>query len=178
MLKTGARLGPYEIQNPLGAGGMGEVYRARDTRLDRTVAIKVLPASLASDPQSRERFFEGETLRDRIERGPVPVDNALNCAIEIAGALTKAHSAGIVHRDLKPANVMITRSGAKLLDFGIAKLLQAPAPDFNEALTADLHTEAGVVVRTVRYMSPEQARGTAVDARSDIFSLGSSFTKC
>lgn len=206
MLKTGARLGPYEIQNCLGAGGMGEVYRARDTRLDRTVAIKVLPASLASDPQSRERFhrearaislldhpnvcalydvgehegasylvmqhLEGETLRDQIERGPVPVDNALNCAIEIAAALTKAHSAGIVHRDLKPANVMITASGAKLLDFGIAKLLQAPAPDFNEALTADPRTEAGVVVGTLRYMSPEQARGVAVDARSDIFSLG------
>jgi TolB-like protein/Tfp pilus assembly protein PilF len=185
---------------------MGEVYRARDTRLDRTVAIKVLPASLASDPQSRERFqrearaisqldhpnvcalydvgehegasylvmqhLEGETLRDRIERGPLPLDLALNSAIEVAGALAKAHSTSIVHRDLKPANVMITASGAKLLDFGIAKLLQGPTPAFNEAVTADLHTEAGVVVGTVRYMSPEQARGGTIDARSDIFSFG------
>jgi len=206
MLKAGARLGPYEIQSTLGTGGMGEVYRARDTRLDRTVAIKVLPASLASDPQSRERlhreaktisqldhpnvcalydvgehegasylvmqYLEGETLRDRIERGPLPVDKALGHAIEISSALAKAHSAGIVHRDLKPANVMITAAGAKLLDFGIAKLLQAPAANFNEAATVDVHTAAGVVVGTVRYMSPEQARGLAVDARSDIFSFG------
>lgn len=155
-LQSGARLGPYEILSPIGAGGMGEVYKANDTRLDRIVAIKVLPESLSSQPERRERFerearaisklahphicvlydvgrqdgidylvmeyLEGETLAKRLSRGALPIDQALKHAIEIADALDKAHRQGIVHRDLKPANVMLTESGAKLLDFGLAKL--------------------------------------------------------
>src|SRR5438876_413533 len=154
-ITTGARLGPYEILGPLGAGGMGEVYRARDTRLDRIVAVKILPDTLAADPQFRERFdrearaisqldhphicalydvgehdgthflvmqfLEGETLGDRLTRGALPVDQALNFAVQVASALDKAHRAGVVHRDLKPGNIMLTRTGAKLLDFGLAK---------------------------------------------------------
>src|ERR1051325_2146917 len=154
-LDIGARLGPYEIVAPIGAGGMGEVYRARDTRLDRTVAIKVLPAALAADVRVVERFdreakaisqldhphicalydvgegdgtaylvmqhLEGETLAARVERGPLPTADALRIGIEIGGALDAAHRAGIVHRDLKPGNVMMTKAGAKLLDFGLAK---------------------------------------------------------
>src|SRR5215831_7988277 len=154
-LAAGARLGPYEIVAPLGAGGMGEVYRARDTRLDRIVAVKVLPADLAADAQFRERFerearvisslshphicplfdvgnhdgteflvmehLDGETLTARLERGAVPFDQALTIGIEIASALDAAHRAGIVHRDLKPANIFLTKNGARLLDFGLAK---------------------------------------------------------
>jgi serine/threonine protein kinase len=154
-LTTGTRLGPYEIVSLLGAGGMGEVYRARETRLDRTVALKILPPSLASDPQFRERFtregraisqldhphictlydvgeqdgtsflvmqyLEGETLEQRLKKGALPLDQALRVAIQIADALDKAHRAGIVHRDLKPGNIMLTKSGAMLLDFGLAK---------------------------------------------------------
>ncbi len=159
-LAKGFRLGPYAIQAAVGAGGMGEVYRAVDTRLDRSVAIKILPAALATDPQFRERFdrearaisqlthphictlydvghqdgvdflvmeyLEGETLATRLEKGPVGLDEALRVAIQIAGALSKAHAAGFVHRDLKPGNVFLTKSGAKLLDFGLAKT-RAPA---------------------------------------------------
>ena len=166
-LSTGTRLGPYEILSPLGAGGMGEVYKARDTRLDRTVAIKILSEALAGDPQFRERFdreartisqldhphictlfdvgeqnpstgsrqavaylvmqyLEGETLETRLTKGPLPLTEALTTAIQIASALDKAHRAGITHRDLKPGNVMLTKSGATLLDFGLAK---ARAPD-------------------------------------------------
>ena len=155
-LGAGVRLGPYEITSPLGAGGMGEVYRARDTRLDRTVAIKVLPAHLATSPERRQRFereakaisalthphicvlhdvgqhdgidylvmeyLEGETLADRLKKGALPLEQVLRYGIEIAGALDVAHRHGIVHRDLKPGNVMLTKSGAKLLDFGLAKL--------------------------------------------------------
>jgi len=161
-LVLGVRLGPYEIRSPLGSGGMGEVYKARDTRLDRTVAIKVLPPQLASDPQFRERFdrearaisslnhphictlhdvgrqdpstgsgqavdylvmeyLEGETLADRLQKGALPLDRALTYAIEIAGALDKAHRQGITHRDLKPGNIMLTASGTKLLDFGLGE---------------------------------------------------------
>ena len=154
-LTAGAHLGPYEILSPLGAGGMGEVYKARDTRLDRTIAIKILPDTLASDPQFRERFdrearaisqlthphictlydvgeqqgtaylvmeyLDGETLEQRLKKGALPLDQALKLAIEIADALSAAHRRGIVHRDLKPGNVMLTKSGAKLLDFGLAK---------------------------------------------------------
>jgi eukaryotic-like serine/threonine-protein kinase len=159
-LAVGARVGPYEILSTLGTGGMGEVYRARDTRLDRTVAIKVLPDSLSSDPQFRERFerearavaaldhphicgiydvgavdgthylvmphLDGQTLAARLEKAPLPLDEALKVAAEIADALDKAHRQGITHRDLKPANIMLTKAGAKLLDFGLAKL---KAPD-------------------------------------------------
>ena len=154
-LSAGTRLGPYEIVAPLGAGGMGEVYKARDTRLDRTVAIKILPETLAADPQFRDRFdrearaisaldhpnicalcdvgeergtsflvmqyLEGETLAQRLEKGALPLEQALKTEIEIAGGLDKAHRAGITHRDLKPGNIMLTNAGATLLDFGLAK---------------------------------------------------------
>src|SRR5919204_1050322 len=154
-LSAGTRLGPYEIVALIRAGGMGEVYKARDTRLDRTVAIKILPETLAGDPQFRERFdrearaisqlthpnicvlhdvghqdgtdylvmeyLDGQTLADRIAKGPIPLNEALTIAIQIAGALDHAHRAGITHRDLKPGNVMLTKTGAKLLDFGLAK---------------------------------------------------------
>ena len=170
-LTVGTRLGPYEIQSAIGAGGMGEVYKARDTRLDRTVAIKVLPAQLANDPQFRERFerearavaalnhphictlhdigeapnpesrtpspdtiqflvmeyLEGQTLAARLEKGALLLEQALQCAIQMADALDKAHRHGITHRDLKPGNIMLTKSGAKLLDFGLAKLGAPPA---------------------------------------------------
>src|SRR5258708_31939241 len=154
-LAAGARLGPYEIQSAVGAGGMGEVYKARDTRLDRTVAIKVLPASFAGDAEFKERFdrearsisqldqphicalydvgddrgtaylvmqyLDGETLADRLSKGALPLQDALQIAIQIGAALEKAHRAGIIHRDLKPGNIMLTKAGAKLLDFGLAR---------------------------------------------------------
>ena len=161
-LTSGTKLGPYEIQSPLGAGGMGEVYRAKDTRLDRTVAIKVLPQHLSSDPERRQRFereaktisqlshphicalfdighqggvdfvvlecVEGETLERRLAKGALPPEQVLRYAIEIADALDKAHRQGIIHRDLKPSNIMLTKSGTKLLDFGLAKLTEQPVP--------------------------------------------------
>ena len=206
------RLGPYEIVAPLGAGGMGEVYRARDARLDRTVAIKVLPDTLAADPHFRERFdrearavaalnhphictlydigvqdgasflvmeyVEGETLAARLERGAMPVDQALKAGIEVASALARAHRAGITHRDLKPANVMLTRSGAKLLDFGLAKagasvLAGAPAAAGSALLTEDRAlTAQGTILGTFQYMAPEQLEGQDAGARTDIFAFG------
>src|ERR1700730_3457929 len=206
-LKSGTKLGPYEIQSLLGAGGMGEVYRARDTRLDRTVAVKILLKGLAETPEVRQRFerearavsslnhphicalydvghqdgieylvmeyLEGETLAARIERGPLPSAELLRYASQIADALDKAHRQGIVHRDLKPGNVMLTKAGAKLLDFGLAKsgdILQgdmASAPTMSKALTAQ-----GTIVGTMQYMSPEQLEGKEAGARSDIFSFG------
>ena len=165
-LTSGARLGPYEVIAPLGAGGMGEVYKARDMRLDRTVAVKVLPPALAEDPEFRHRFdreartisqlshphictlydvgdgflvmeyLEGETLADRIGRGALPVNEALRIAIQVADALDKAHHAGIVHRDLKPANVMLTRAGVKLLDFGLARVTSESPGTVSAMVTA------------------------------------------
>jgi Tol biopolymer transport system component/predicted Ser/Thr protein kinase len=207
-LTVGARLGPYEIQSAIGAGGMGEVYKARDTRLDRLVAIKVLPAHVASDPDLKQRFereartlaalshphicpmfdvghqegidflvmeyLEGETLATRLERGALALDQAIQYAIQIADALDKAHRKGIVHRDLKPGNVMLTRSGVKLLDFGLAK--QQPAgvvSGSSVAVTmASPLTGQGMILGTLHYMAPEQVEGKDADARSDIFSFG------
>jgi eukaryotic-like serine/threonine-protein kinase len=208
-LTPGTKLGPYEIQSPLGAGGMGEVYRARDTRLDRDVAVKVLPANLSSDPSLRQRLereakavsklshphicmlhdvghqdgmdylvmelVEGETLERRLLRGPLPPDQTLRLAAQIAGALAKAHKLGIVHRDLKPANIMLTKAGAKLMDFGLAKD-SGPSP-LAAALT-ELASEPtkltaeGAIVGTFQYMAPEQLEGKDVDARTDLFALG------
>ncbi|HYO77684.1 MAG TPA: protein kinase [Thermoanaerobaculia bacterium] len=206
MLTSGMRLGPYEIIAPLGAGGMGEVYRARDPRLERTVAIKVLPPAFASNVQLKQRFerearlisqlshphictihdfgqhegidylvleyLEGETLAERIAKGPLPVDKALRVAIEIADALDKAHRRGIVHRDLKPGNVMLTKGGAKLLDFGLAKsttttVIAGDAPTIEKSITAE-----GTIVGTFQYMAPEQLEGINADARTDIFAFG------
>lgn len=207
-LTAGTKLGPYEIVGPLGAGGMGEVYRAKDTRLDRTVAIKILPAQFTADPAARQRFereakaisglnhpnicvlfdvgnqagveylvmeyVEGETLAKRLEKGPLPTDQALKYGSQIAQALDKAHRNGIVHRDLKPGNIMLTAAGAKLLDFGLAK---ESAPLGNLAtITATAPaspvTQQGTILGTFQYMSPEQVEGKPLDARSDIFSLG------
>ena len=208
-LTLGTTLGPYEIQSPLGAGGMGEVYKARDTRLDRTVAIKVLPAHVADDPDLRQRFereaktisslnhphictlydigqqdgvdylvmeyLEGETLAARLTKGPLPTDQVLRYATEIADALDKAHRKGITHRDLKPGNIMITKAGTKLLDFGLAKLKQpAAGPGGMSAvptLSAGL-TMQGTILGTLQYMAPEQLEGTEADARTDIFAFG------
>src|SRR6267143_3593850 len=208
-LPSGTRLGPYEIVAPLGAGGMGEVYRARDTRLDRTVAVKILPSHLSSDPTLRQRFeqeakaisslnhphicalydvghqdgteflimeyLEGETLAKLLEKGPVPLAQVLKYGVEIADALDKAHRQGIVHRDLKPGNIMITKSGAKLLDFGLAKAAVplASGATLTAAITrATPVTQQGTIVGTFQYMSPEQIEGKDLDGRSDIFSLG------
>jgi Tol biopolymer transport system component len=217
-LTAGTRLGPYEVLAPLGAGGMGEVYKARDTRLERTVAIKVLPEHLSATPDLRTRFerearavsslnhphictlydighqdgvdylvmehIEGETLAARLERGPLPTADVLRYAAEIADALDKAHRQGMVHRDLKPSNVMLTKSGSKLLDFGLARVMgpggpaagggsgSGPAvlsqtPTMSQPLTA-----AGMIVGTFQYMAPEQLEGKEADARSDIWAFG------
>jgi Tol biopolymer transport system component len=212
-LTSGTKLGPYEIQSQRGAGGMGEVYRARDTRLDRTVAIKILPLHLSDNPEAKQRFdrearaisslnhpnicalydvghqdgidylvmefLEGETLADRIDKGPLPPEQLLKIGIEICEGLEKAHKMGVIHRDLKPGNIMLTKAGAKLMDFGLAKATTAgppPAssltmtisgPSGNQPLTAQ-----GTIVGTFQYMSPEQIEGSESDARSDIFALG------
>ncbi|MGI9103307.1 MAG: bifunctional serine/threonine-protein kinase/formylglycine-generating enzyme family protein [Terriglobales bacterium] len=213
MLTSGTKFGPYEIESALGAGGMGEVYRARDTRLDRTVAIKVLPAQWMSNADARHRFqreakaisslnhphicqlfdlgtqderdylvlefLEGETLADRIQRGPLPLAEVLRVGIEMADALEAAHSSGVLHRDLKPANVFVTQRGhAKVLDFGLAKSLttaqQAAGASADAATitTSGGLTSPGSTVGTLAYMSPEQVLGKELDARSDIFSFG------
>ncbi len=211
-LKASTRLGPYEITGAVGAGGMGHVYRAKDTRLDREVAIKVLPATLAGDEQFRARFerearavsslnhphictlhdlgretldgsvihylvlelIEGESLADRLAKGPLPVDQILTHAIQIASALDAAHRHGIVHRDLKPGNIMLTRSGAKLLDFGLAKTRNGPVPEGVSTLPTREKplTEHGTILGTFQYMAPEQLEGQEADARTDIFALG------
>jgi Tol biopolymer transport system component len=208
-LSNGTRLGPYEVIAPLGAGGMGEVYRARDTRLDRTVAVKILPAHLSSDLTLRQRFeqeakaisslnhphicalydvghqdgtdflvmeyLEGETVAKLLEKGPLPLAQVLKYGIAIADALDKAHRQGIVHRDLKPGNIMITKSGAKLLDFGLAKAavpLVSPATLTAAVTRTTPVTQQGTIVGTFQYMSPEQVEAGELDARSDIFSFG------
>lgn len=225
-LTSGCRLGPYEILSPIGAGGMGEVYRARDTRLDRSVAVKILPSEFAANEELRLRFereaktisqlshpnictlhdighapvsggpdapqpgeapetplhflvmeyLEGETLASRLARGRLPLADALRLGIELASALDCAHRAGVIHRDLKPANVLLTRSGAKLVDFGLARSGLSPRARQHEA-TVRLEsegplTERGTVLGTLQYMAPEQLSGEVVDARADLFALG------
>ena len=216
LLTTGTRLGPYEVVAPIGAGGMGEVYRARDTRLGRDVAVKVLPSHLSESPEARARFerearvvsglnhphicvlhdlgreggtdylvmelVEGESLAERIARGPLPPGDVLRIGAEIADALDRAHRAGVVHRDLKPGNVMLSKSGAKLMDFGLARernrgrVLSATGPG-SEGLSqsptiASPLTAEGAFVGTSQYMSPEQLEGREADARSDLWALG------
>ena len=217
-LTPGTKLGPYEVQAPLGAGGMGEVYRARDTRLERTVAIKVLPHHLSSNPDLKQRFerearsisslnhsricilhdvghqdgvdflvmeyLDGETLVERLRNGPLPLKEALRIGIEVCEALEAAQRVGIVHRDLKPGNIMLTKSGAKLMDFGLAKSATTPgsqsasapllsaAKTMSEATPLSPLTTAGTVIGTIQYMAPEQIEGKEADARSDLFALG------
>jgi hypothetical protein len=223
-LTPGTKLGPYEIESPLGAGGMGEVYRANDTRLDRIVAVKILPSHLSGSSEAKQRFereartisslnhphicmlhdvgsqdgttylvmeyVQGETLEARLQRGPLPLKQALECGVQICDALEKAHRAGIVHRDLKPGNIMLTASGAKLLDFGLAKpsaaMLGSQAVGSKGNLTPSTPTmnismlsaspaaltRQGSVVGTFQYMAPEVMQGKEADARSDIFSFG------
>ena len=224
-LAPGTRLGPYEVQAPIGAGGMGEVYKATDTRLNRTVAIKVLPTHWVQDPEMKQRFdreaqtiaslthphictlhdigsehregqppidylvmefLEGQTLAKRLERGALPLDEALKVGIAISDALDTAHRAGIVHRDLKPANVMLTPTGPKLLDFGLAKTADtgrppsspaglSPAPAAPTTPGRPSVTAQGMIVGTLQYMAPEQIEGAEADARSDIFAFGAIF---
>jgi serine/threonine protein kinase len=217
-VQPGSRLGPYEVLSSLGSGGMGEVYRARDTRLDRDVAIKVLPAAFSDDPERRSRFereakavaalshpnilaihdigesslpdpatgksrsflyavtelLDGETLRDRLKHGAFPVRKAIDAGIQIARGLAAAHDRGIVHRDLKPENVFLLTDGhVKILDFGLAKsMTDATARDADATATAGAMTDPGTVLGTVGYMAPEQVRGQATDARTDLFAFG------
>ncbi len=203
-IASGTRLGPYEVLDRIGGGGMGNVYRARDTRLDRVVAIKVLADKHSSDPELKERFkrearnisrladphicilldigseaecdflvmeyLEGETLAQRLRRGAMPLDEALGIAIDVGDSLDKAHRLGMVHRDLKPGNIMLTTSGTKLLDFGLAKDVRSNLRA--DSATTEFATLPGVMLGTMPYMSPEQVRGLEVDACSDIWSLG------
>ena len=218
-LAAGTRLGPYEIQSLLGAGGMGEVYRARDTRLDRTVAVKVLASHLSSSPELKQRmerearaisalnhpnichlydvgsqngtdylvmeFLEGETLAERLYKGAMPLKDTLTLAIAVGEALAAAHAHGIVHRDLKPGNIMLTKTGAKLMDFGLAKAaasgisgaassapLLSAAATMTEASPVSPLTNVGTMVGTIQYMSPEQIEGKEADTRSDLFAFG------
>jgi len=205
-LQLGTKLGPYRIVAPAGAGGMGEVYKAADTRLNRTVAIKVLPSHFSAEMKQRfdreaqtiaalnhphictlydvgqqdgtdflvMEFLEGETLANRVARGPLPLDEALKIAIAIADALDKAHEKGVTHRDLKPGNVMLTATGAKLLDFGLAKLKQQSGPS-NDPTPRPADSDAtspGTILGTMQYMAPEQLEGKEADARTDIFAFG------
>jgi len=203
-LAAGTRLGPYEILAPIGAGGMGEVYKARDTRLDRTVAVKILSDQIARREDLCTRFerearavaslhhpnictlydignqdgtaymvmefMEGETLAARIEQGALPLDQAIPIAVQIADALDRAHRAGVTHRDVKPQNIMLTRDGAKVLDFGLAKSSSKAGPA-DETLTKGLTAE-GTLLGTPQYLAPEQFEGSEADARSDIWAFG------
>jgi eukaryotic-like serine/threonine-protein kinase len=206
-LSAGSKIGPYEIQCPLGAGGMGEVYRARDTRLGRDVALKIIPESFAHEPDRLRRFeqearavaalnhpnilaihdigqhdgspflvselLEGETLRVVLERGAVPQRKTIEYGVQIAHGLAAAHEKGIVHRDLKPENIFVTKDGRiKILDFGLAKLIENPGSDSEDLTLTTPHTAAGMVIGTSSYMAPEQVRGKAADARTDIFAFG------
>jgi eukaryotic-like serine/threonine-protein kinase len=210
-LAPGTKLGPYEIVAPVGVGGMGEVYRARDTRLDRTVAIKILPAHLSSNPEAKQRFerearaisslshpnichlydvgqhdgisylvmeyLEGETLGERLRKGRLPLEQVFRVGPEICQGLEQAHRSGVVHRDLKPGNIMLTKSGAKLMDFGLAKAPAAPLGNLSGSntlatMSQPLTTE-GTIVGTIQYLAPEQLEGKEADERSDIFALGS-----
>ena len=206
-LSAGEQLGPYEIAALIGKGGMGEVYRARDTRLDRTVAIKVLPAEFSAQPERLQRFeqeaqvlgalshpnllaihdlgaqngthflvselLEGESLRQRLEQGALPLRKAMEFGVQIARGLAAAHEKGIIHRDIKPDNIFLTRDGrAKILDFGLAKQASPQSSGENPTITAAVNTQPGMVLGTAGYMSPEQVRGKPADARSDIFSFG------
>jgi eukaryotic-like serine/threonine-protein kinase len=212
-LTPGTKLGPYEIQSPLGAGGMGEVYCARDTRLDRIVAVKILPSHLSENAEAKQRFdreartvsslnhpnicslydvghqdgidflvmeyLEGETLADRLHKGPLPIAQVFKYGIEICEGLEKAHRSGVVHRDLKPGNIMLTKAGAKLMDFGLAKAaIVNPAGSLSLTVTLSTPmgshplTAQGTVVGTFQYMAPEQVEGKEADARADIFALG------
>jgi serine/threonine protein kinase len=208
----GKKIGNYEIVDKIGAGGMGEVYRARDTKLDREVAIKVLPDLFANDPDRLSRFerearllaalnhtgigaiygleefegarylvlelVEGEDLSKRLQGGPLPVQDAMDIALQMASALEAAHEQGVIHRDLKPANIQLAADGrVKVLDFGLAKALASSAGDSgadlsNSPTVMSSPTVAGVILGTAAYMSPEQARGKPVDKRSDIFAFG------
>ena len=215
-LNSGTKLGPYEIRSPLGVGGMGEVYLATDSKLDRNVAIKVLPESMTRDKERVARFereakllaslnhpniaaihgfddsdgtrflvmeyVEGETLGSHLKTGPVAVEDALDIAKQIAEALEAAHEQGVIHRDLKPANVMIREDGTvKVLDFGLAKAMSeepSGGADANSPTITANYTRPGVVLGTAAYMSPEQARGRALDKRTDIWSLGIILFEC
>ena len=206
---SGTKLGPYVIESPLGAGGMGEVYRARDSRLEREVAIKILPADVNSDTNLRQRLereakavsrlshphictlhdigqqdgvdflvmelLDGETLERRLVRGPLPAEQTIRYAAHLADALAAAHKLGFTHRDLKPANIMLTKAGAKLMDFGLAKH-SGPAPMqgtlAEKTAEPSKLTGAGMIVGTFQYMAPEQLEGKEADARTDIFALG------
>ncbi len=200
-IAAGTRLGPYEVVSPLGAGGMGEVWKGRDTRLDRSVAIKILPASFEANAELKLRFqreartisqlnhpnictlydvgesylvmelLEGESLADRLAKGPLPLEQVLRYGTQIADGLDKAHRQGIIHRDVKPGNIMLTKSGAKLLDFGLAKT-DASVIDVSSATEHRPLTEEGTILGTFQYMAPEQLEGVPADARTDIFALG------
>ena len=212
MLAPGTRIGPYEITDQIGVGGMGEVYRATDINLARQVALKVLPSEVATDSERLARFdreartlaalnhpniaaiygversgggttlvmelVEGPTLADRIIEGPIPIDEAIVIARQVAEAVEAAHEQGIVHRDLKPANVKLRPDGTvKVLDFGLAKTIEpavvmSPGASMSPTITTPAMTQAGIILGTAAYMSPEQVRGKALDRRSDIWAFG------